>query len=135
MAGRQLTAAVLIVLGMLQHAAAAERPNVVFVLTDDQGYGDLSCHGNPILKTPYLDRLARQSIRFTDFHVAPMCTATRARLKVSDVDVSKAIGKRDKAVEFVVDLEPGNTHLQTWFLDAEGDELCGAFYVEVFRLP
>ncbi|MEE3177399.1 MAG: sulfatase-like hydrolase/transferase, partial [Verrucomicrobiota bacterium] len=35
----------------------ADQPNVVIVLTDDQGYGDLSCHGNPILKTPNLDRL------------------------------------------------------------------------------
>jgi len=65
---------------LFQFAAAADRPNVVFVLTDDQGYGDLSCHGNPVLKTPYLDRLAEQSVRFTDFHVAPMCTATRAEL-------------------------------------------------------
>ncbi len=59
---------------------APKRPNVVFVLTDDQGYGDLSCHGNPVLKTPYLDRLAQESLRFTDFHVSPMCTPTRAEL-------------------------------------------------------
>ena len=56
------------------------RPNVILVLTDDQGYGDLSCHGNPVLKTPYLDKLYRQSIRLTDFHVAPMCTPTRGEL-------------------------------------------------------
>jgi len=55
-------------------------PNVVFVLTDDQGYGDLSCHGNPVLKTPKLDELHGQSIRFTNFHVSPMCTPTRAEL-------------------------------------------------------
>jgi arylsulfatase A-like enzyme len=55
-------------------------PNVLIVLTDDQGYGDLSCHGNPILRTPNLDALYRQSIRFTDFHVAPMCTPTRGQL-------------------------------------------------------
>jgi len=61
-------------------AAGAERPNVILVLTDDQGYGDLSCHGNPVLKTPYLDRLYQQSIRLVDFHVAPMCTPTRAEL-------------------------------------------------------
>lgn len=59
---------------------AAERPNVVIVLTDDQGYGDLSSHGNPVLKTPNLDRLREQSIRLTDFHVAPMCTPTRGQL-------------------------------------------------------
>lgn len=56
------------------------RPNVILVLTDDQGYGELSCHGNPLLKTPSLDRLHRESIRFTDFHVAPMCTPTRGQL-------------------------------------------------------
>ena len=52
-------------------AKAANRPNVLIVLTDDQGYGDFSCHGNPILKTPNLDKLHDQSIRFTDFHVCP----------------------------------------------------------------
>jgi arylsulfatase A-like enzyme len=60
--------------------AQPDHPNVVLILTDDQGYGDLSCHGNPVLKTPALDRLAEESIRFTDFHVAPMCTPTRAEL-------------------------------------------------------
>jgi arylsulfatase A-like enzyme len=58
----------------------AEKPNVILVLTDDQGYGDLACHGNPILKTPFIDKLSSQSIRFTDFHVAPMCTPTRGEL-------------------------------------------------------
>ena len=46
---------------------AANRPNVIIILTDDQGYGDLSCHGNPVLKTPNLDKLHDQSIRFDDF--------------------------------------------------------------------
>ncbi len=77
---RALGACLFGVFGAVQYATGAERPNVVFVLTDDQGYGDLSCHGNPILKTPSLDRLAGESIRFTDFHVAPMCTPTRAEL-------------------------------------------------------
>jgi arylsulfatase A-like enzyme len=61
-------------------AAAPKRPNVILVLTDDQGYGDLSCHGNPVLKTPNLDRLHSESIRLTDFHAAPMCTPTRGQL-------------------------------------------------------
>ncbi|MHC4842233.1 MAG: arylsulfatase [Planctomycetota bacterium] len=56
------------------------RPNVIFILTDDQGYGDLSCHGNPILKTPNLDKLYAESTRFTDFHVAPQCLPTRGEL-------------------------------------------------------
>jgi arylsulfatase A-like enzyme len=60
--------------------AAPARPNVILVLTDDQGYGDLSGHGNPVLKTPHLDRLRTESVRLTDFHVAPMCTPTRGQL-------------------------------------------------------
>jgi arylsulfatase A-like enzyme len=58
----------------------AAAPNVIIVMTDDQGYGDLSCHGNPVLKTPNLDRLHSESVRFTDFHVSPFCTPTRAAL-------------------------------------------------------
>ena len=59
---------------------AGKRPNIVFILTDDQGYGDLSCHGNPVLKTPNLDRLSREGMRFTDFHVSPTCSPTRSAL-------------------------------------------------------
>ena len=61
-------------------AASGRKPNVILVMTDDQGYGDLSCHGNPVLETPHLDALHRESIRLTDFHSAPMCTATRGQL-------------------------------------------------------
>ncbi|XOV71567.1 MAG: arylsulfatase [Verrucomicrobiota bacterium] len=57
-----------------------EKPNVILIMTDDQGYGDLSCHGNPVLKTPHLDRLYHESIRLTDFHVSSFCTPTRAAL-------------------------------------------------------
>lgn len=57
-----------------------EPPNVVLVITDDQGYGDLSCHGNPVLKTPNLDRLYDESVRLVDYHVAPTCSPTRAAL-------------------------------------------------------
>lgn len=64
----------------VETAPPPEKPNVILILTDDQGYGDLSCHGNPRLKTPALDRLHGQSVRFTDFHVAPMCTPTRGEL-------------------------------------------------------
>ncbi|HAK97144.1 MAG TPA: hypothetical protein DCM87_19685, partial [Planctomycetes bacterium] len=61
-------------------AAAAARPNVIVVITDDQGYGELSSHGNPVLRTPHLDRLRSESVRFADFHAAPMCTPTRGQL-------------------------------------------------------
>ena len=59
---------------------AGSQPNVIIVLTDDQGYGDMSAHGNPILRTPHLDRLHDESVRLTDFHVAPVCTPTRGEL-------------------------------------------------------
>ncbi len=59
---------------------AADRPNVVLVITDDQGYGDLSCHGNPVLKTPRIDELHADSVRLTDYHVAPTCSPTRCAL-------------------------------------------------------
>jgi formylglycine-generating enzyme required for sulfatase activity len=76
-----LTVGVFTALASCGNADAEEakaRPNVILVMTDDQGYGDLSCHGNPILKTPSLDRLHGESVRFTDFHVSPFCTPTRA---------------------------------------------------------
>jgi arylsulfatase A-like enzyme len=61
-------------------AQSARRPNVVVLITDDQGYGDLACHGNPVLKTPNLDKLYRDSVRLTNFHVDPTCSPTRAAL-------------------------------------------------------
>lgn len=60
--------------------APTARPNIIVIITDDQGYGDLSCHGNPVLKTPNIDRLHARSVRFTDFHVSPTCAPTRASL-------------------------------------------------------
>ncbi len=57
-----------------------KRPNVVFVITDDQGYGDLSIHGNPIVKTPNIDRLGNESVSLSNYHVAPTCSPTRAGL-------------------------------------------------------
>lgn len=59
---------------------AERRPNVILIMTDDQGYGDMSCHGDPHLQTPNIDRLSGESVRFTDFHVSPFCTPTRAAL-------------------------------------------------------
>ena len=74
------------------------------ILTDDQGYGDMSCHGNPVLKTPNIDRLHAESVRLTDFHVAPMCTPTRGQLmsgvdalrnKATSVTAGRAFLRRD----------------------------------------
>ena len=55
------------------------RPNVIFVVTDDSCFGDLSCYGNRFFKTPNMDRLHDESIRLNDFHVAPMCTPSRSQ--------------------------------------------------------
>jgi arylsulfatase len=61
-------------------SVSGKKPNIVIILTDDQGYGDLSCHGNPVLQTPNIDRLHAEGVRFTDFHVSPTCSPTRAAL-------------------------------------------------------
>ncbi len=55
-------------------------PNVILVMTDDQGYGDLACTGNPWIQTPNLAAFYNESVRFTDFHVSPLCTPTRGAL-------------------------------------------------------
>jgi arylsulfatase A-like enzyme len=61
-------------------AASNPRPNVLLILTDDQGYGDSSLQKNPLLSTPHLDRLARQGAVFSRFSVSPVCAPTRAAL-------------------------------------------------------
>jgi arylsulfatase len=66
--------------GALHLHGGPKRPNIIVVLTDDQGYGDLSCHGNPILRTPNMDRIHAEAVRFTNFHVSPTCAPTRAAL-------------------------------------------------------
>jgi choline-sulfatase len=61
-------------------ASAVKRPNIIYVMTDDQGYGDIAAHGNPVIKTPNLDRMHRESVRLTEFHASPTCSPTRAAL-------------------------------------------------------
>lgn len=61
-------------------AAASARPNIVLIMTDDQGYGDLGVTGNPVLETPHIDRLAREAATMTTFYVSPVCSPTRAAL-------------------------------------------------------
>lgn len=68
--------------GVSQHIFAQQttRPNIILVVTDDQGYGDLGFTGNPHVKTPVIDQFARESVRFTNFFVSPVCAPTRASL-------------------------------------------------------
>ena len=75
-----LIPAALLAPGCTTCATPEERPNVILVMTDDQGYGDLGVHGNPVLKTPNLDRLANEGVRLSDFYVHPVCAPTRASL-------------------------------------------------------
>ena len=67
------------------------RPNIIFVLTDDQGMGDLSCMGNPILRTPHLDRFYERATRFTDYHVSPTCAPTRSAIMSGRVPFKNGI--------------------------------------------
>jgi arylsulfatase A-like enzyme len=66
--------------GTVSVLARAEKPNIILILTDDQGYGDLARHGHPLLKTPHTDRLHDESVRFDNFYVSPSCSPTRAAL-------------------------------------------------------
>lgn len=61
-------------------AEGAQKPNVLLIVTDDQGYGDLSLHGNPYLKTPNLDQLGKEGVRFDRFYVNSVCAPSRASI-------------------------------------------------------
>ncbi len=75
-----LLAAFLLLPACGRAAEPTRKPNILLVITDDQGYGDLGVHGNPRIKTPNLDRLARQGVELEHFHVCPVCSPTRSSL-------------------------------------------------------
>ena len=77
---KRVLPALICVLGAFVVQGVAVRPNIILILTDDQGYGDLGRHGHPMLKTPHLDRLRDESVRFDNFYVSPSCSPTRAAL-------------------------------------------------------
>lgn len=60
--------------------AADQKPNIILILADDLGYGDLGCYGNPVIRTPNLDRLAKEGMRFTQFYAQPICGPSRTAL-------------------------------------------------------
>ncbi|MGJ8561377.1 MAG: arylsulfatase [Litorimonas sp.] len=64
----------------LERSAETNRPNIILVMTDDQGYGDLGINDNPIIQTPVIDQFASESVSFTNFHVDPTCSPTRSAL-------------------------------------------------------
>ena len=88
-------------------AAPARKPNLLLILADDLGYGDMSCYGNSYIRTPNLDRLAAGGVRFTDFHASgPVCSPTRACLmtgryqqRCGITEVIKAAGPRDHGLD------------------------------------
>lgn len=67
-------------LPILSAAQQGEKPNVILIITDDQGYGDFGITGNPHVQTPTLDAFAKESVRFANFYVSPVCAPTRASL-------------------------------------------------------
>ena len=124
----------LLSLSLVAGLAEAAKPNFVIIFADDQGYGDLSCHGNPILKTPHLDRLHAESVRFTDFHVSPFCTPTRAafmtgryavRLGMAettvDIDGSGMAGKEVTLAEMLSDSGYNTIHIGKWIVNVSKD--------------
>jgi arylsulfatase A-like enzyme len=91
---------------LAQGKLSGSKPNIVFVLTDDQGMGDLSCMGNPHLKTPNIDSFYAKSSRFSDFHVSPTCSPTRAALMSGrhplEVGVSHTVRYRERLAKDVI---------------------------------
>lgn len=69
-----------VLLALCTVVLASAPPNIVMVITDDQGYGDLGCNGHPFVKTPHLDQLHGESVALDDYHVAPTCSPTRSGL-------------------------------------------------------
>ena len=98
-----LLVAILTVLGIEAHAA--KPPNVVFIFADDLGYGDLSCYGHPVAKTPHIDRLAKEGVRFTQHYAnGPECSPTRTALLTGRYQ-QRAGGL--EAIQALDDLAPG----------------------------
>jgi len=94
-------------------AAGAVRPNLLFILADDLGYGDLSCYGRPDYTTPVLDGLARQGVKFTSaYAAAPVCTPTRCAFATGRYPQRLEVGLReplkDRRTEIDIGLPPNH---------------------------
>ena len=108
--------------------AIAANPNVIIVITDDQGYGDLGCHGNPVAQTPHLDHLHAESVRFVDFHAAPMCTPTRGQL-LTGLDAARngAVNVSSGRSLLRADLPTNAPHAPLWVPAEDRDAMGTAF--------
>lgn len=105
------------------------RPNIIIVMTDDQGYPDMSCHGHPLVDTPNMDELSAQSVRFTGFHVDPFCSPTRAALMTGRMSgrtgVTATFGPRNFLRRDEVLLKP--------YLDKKCHRIQAAYYASITR--
>lgn len=77
---------------LLGFTAKAEMPNFIFIMTDDQGYGDLGCYGHPSIKTPNIDKMADRGVRFTDFYARHKCSPARASLMTGAFNFRVGVG-------------------------------------------
>lgn len=71
---------ILLLLSCREGTEMRTKPNVILIVSDDQGWGDLSVNGNSNLKTPNIDRLAKEGVQFSRFYVSPVCSPTRAEI-------------------------------------------------------
>jgi arylsulfatase A-like enzyme len=93
-------------------AEAAKKPNIVFIIADDIGYGDLGCYGATLVKTPNLDRLARAGCRFTDAHTtASTCTPSRRALLTGTYSWRQAAGSSIAPGDAPLSIRPGSVTL------------------------
>lgn len=86
---------------LLPWIAEAEKPNIIIIFADDLGYGDLGCYGSPTIRTPHLDQMAQEGLRFTDFYVAAsVCTPSRAALLTGRYPIRNGMCSNDRRVLF-----------------------------------
>ena len=97
----RLILAFLLALAGAVPSAQAAPPNIIIIMADDLGYGDLGCYGHPSIRTPHLDRMAAEGLRFTDFYSgAPVCTPSRAALLTGRLPVRSGMTSERRRVLF-----------------------------------